>query len=305
MTIDKKNTDGSTEQDDIKLEDAIAQSEPADSEPEAKPANKNLNKKIAKIMDIAKAEKKSLIQIAALIIGVIAVAGLARAVVYDADSSLFRGSLKQANAEYNKLINDIDIFKKTNPFYTGVNTPEAEEQQKDINWIGVKYDAGRVKADTQYFWDWISPAFDYNSATEYNSAIAEFTSTKGLKPDNLFVTTFLQYYDYTSVEHADADGDGKATPNEIQMCDRNYKCYTSKSVYADWVRLIGTTESGDYHYMSMVPMAASDSSKYYTMVLFTFTAKHTVNPVTNSDTISITDFNVWPPHSRKPTRIER
>lgn len=289
---------------DTGLEGAVAQEETAGQEPGGKPWEPK-NKKLAKILSFAKAEKKSLIQIAALAIGIFAAAGLANMIVYDDSGSIFQASYNQANAEYNRLVNEIDIFKKTNPYYTGVDTSETQNQQKEVNWIGVKYDAGRAKADTQYFWEWISPAFSYDSAAEYNKNIAEFTSSKGLAADNLFVTTFLRHYDYTSVENADANGDGKATPSEIEAANRAYKCFTSKDVYAEWTRLVGTTADGDYHYMAMVPMATGASSKYYTMVLFTFTAKHTVNPTTGSDTISVADFNVWPPHSRQLTLINR
>lgn len=303
MKLDKKLDNIQKTDEDIVLEQAVADlSNPGDKKD--KPGVLK-NKKVVKIVDVLVAEKKSLIIIGVLIILIFVVTGLANMIVYNENDSLFRGSLKQLNNEYNKLMNDIDTFQKTNPYYTGVDISEVENAQKDVNWIGVKYDAGRVKSDTQFFWDWVSPAFDYQSAEEYNANIKEFTSTKGLPKDNLFVTTFLQPYDYKSVEAADTNNDGQVSANEIEMANRNYKGYTNKNVYADWARLIGTTQSGDYHYMVMVPWATSSDSKYYTMILFTFTAKHSFNEANNTDTISITDFNVWPPNSKQLTRIAR
>lgn len=281
------------------LEDAIVE---IDDDTPKKNKNKSSNKTVASLVDVVKTEKKSLIQIAALLLGLIVVAFMANEIVFKENAkakeySMLKEGRAQLNAEYVKLMNDIDIFQKTNPYYTGVDPTIGNNNNKDVNWVGTKVDAGRIASDKAYFWNWISPAFDYDSATEYNTNIADFTMSKGLDPNNLFVTTFCKHYDYTSDMAYDSNKDGKLSADEMKVANDSYKCYTSQQRYNEWTRLIGKTASGDYHYLALVPMSTSSTGKYYTMVAFTFTAKHVVNAATNNESITVADFNVWPPHS--------
>lgn len=231
-------------------------------------------KKIAGMMDVARSEKKNLIQIAILLAAFVLVAIVASYASFSQDG-IFKGMYAELNAEYNALVNDINKFRTENPYYTGIGRDE--DSHKEVNWIGTAVDKGRMQADTKAFLDWIRPAFEYEDQAGYEAMKKEFEA-KGVPRDSVFLSGFLSYLDNVGI-------------NEFN--------------YYDWIRLAGSDADGDYHYFAMVPvnMTGNRKSGKYTMVAFTFTAKHRI-AADNSVDISIADFNVWPPDPKALTVID-
>ena len=256
------------------------------------------NKKAMNFIDFVKINKKSLIQTGCLLLGVVILSAAANEIVFKTkdtkgnSASYFNSQYDALVKEYNDTKNEMDIFEKTDPYYTKVDVSTSDNKNKNVNWIGDKIDEGRWKTDDAYFWTWIEPAFSFKSAVEYNNNVREFITTKGVPEDHLFVTTFLQYYDYQSDLRFDVNNDGKLSGDEATQANNKYKSSTQKSRY--YTLPIGITENGDYHYLAMVPQYVGLRDIDYRAIAFTFTIKHNINPVTNSDTMEVTDFNVWP-----------
>ena len=304
-TSDEIKNDVETDASDDSFDDIIAE-----KDLESKTVKPNIidkmksNDKITDTITFCKDNRKSLIITACLILLLIIVYNIANAIVF-ADGNTrsdLKGQRYNLIAEYNKIKNDMDVFEKTNPYYTKVDNSELENQNKNVNWIGDKTDEGRWRTDDAYFWTWIEPAFNYDSATEYNENAREFITTKDLPEDHLFVVAFLPYYDYTNDLKYDVNNNGLLDGNEIGLANQQHKSQTNKSLYKTWP--IGKTEDGDYHYLAIVPKyvgSAYGEAKYwinsfnnFSYVMFTFTVEHNINIITNSDTMKVSDFNVWP-----------
>ena len=256
------------------------------------------NKKAMNLIDFVKINKKSLIQTGCLLLGVVILSAVANEIVFKTkdtksnEASFFNSQYDALVKDYNDTKNEMDIFEKTDPYYTKIDVSTSDNKNKNVNWIGDKVDKGRWETDDAYFWTWIEPAFNFKSAVEYNNNVREFITTKGVPEDHLFVTTFLQYYDYQSDLRFDENNDGKLSGDEATQANNSYKSSTQKSRY--YTLPIGITKNGDYHYLAMVPQYVGLGDIDYRAIAFTFTIEHNINLVTNSDTMEVTDFNVWP-----------
>lgn len=278
----------------------IAETEQIDDNTEFKPNifDKAMeNRKVANAINITKNNKKIIICDILLLVGLIMTIAIGNLVVFDKDQSIFGAMYNQSVKDYNTLKNDIDIFEKTNPYYTLVTDNVSIDQNKDVNWIGDKLDVGRWQVDDAYFWNWISPAFDFDSATEYEQNINDFKTIKKIPADHMFLASFLERYDYKSDLRYDRDGDGSLSVEEAQQANLDFNSTTDKSLY--FTMPIGMNAKGDYHYLAIVPKETNSHKASYIAVAFTFTAQHNINPTTNSDTIEIVDFNIWSPDTKR------
>lgn len=307
---DKADTQDTTGEASESLDDMIAEADSEDLEELEVPKKPGIgvkilnNRKIKGTAAFVKEEKKQLLATAIICCASAIVIAIACAISI-APTSFFKSQENEANKAYNALLNDIDVFKHTDPYFTKVDNSSVQNQNKDVNWIPVhgKLDEGRVMADKQIFWDWISPLFDSDgvqhpddrnstggrgwldgklagtppSEALYNKRIDDFIKAQGIDPNHLFITTFLEYSNYMD---------------------------TNIDRYKGWTYVIGSTDAGDYHYMALVPMATSRRADSYTMIGFTFTAKHEIAG-DGSVNISIKDFNVWPPDTKRLTYVGR
>ena len=289
--IDKKDIVGdisdSSDISEIIAEDAAAEDEMVKTKKPGVAEKVASNKKLKAGKAFVVEERKSLI-IIAIMIAVTVVIGFVANVFMDSA----KANKKQLDSAYNNLLNEMDTFTKTNPYFTGVDNSMLSSGNKDVNWVPVhgKIDPGKVSADKQIFWDWMSPLFDSIGAQHKGSEYANSTGGQGwidgqtgrpsedmfyervalfankynISSDNAFLTSFVSYNSYMAT---------------------NWKLYNKYTL------CIATTENGDYHYLAMMPMATSASAKNYTMIGFTFTVQHPAN----GGNATITDFNLWAP----------
>lgn len=209
-------------------------------------------------------------------------------------SGLVTMSAKDTVDEMNRIQNEMDQFQKTDPAFTGVTDIKTADNIK-IEWTGVKLDTGRWSTDKAMFWEWIKPAFNYNSATEYNQTRETFISTKGLGKC-LFTTQFMAPYDIEEAarkKYASALGpDGKPTAVNMDAVDNAYKCVASENDYYAWP--IGEENDGSYRYAARVMYGSpSSSSTRQLTVMFMFTVQHTAG-ADGVDNMTIKDFECWP-----------
>lgn len=256
------------------------------------------SKRIKRLKAFAMEERTQLLQTGGLLLALIIMLIIASSVSFS-KTGVLKGQLAQLNSDYNSLNNDIDVFKKTNPYYTKVESSAINIQ--NVNWLPVhaKADMAKVTMDKQIFWDWIAQAFDsnglqhpdlrnstggrgwidarYDEPTEemYEEVMQRMAKSQNMSMDIPFFTTFMSYSDYVG---------------------------TQADYYRQLTYLIGSTDSGDYHYLALVPMTTYKKNPRYTMIAFTFTIRHDT-AADNSDVASITDFNVWPPDYNNPTMI--
>lgn len=249
---------------------------------------KNAGKMLDGMKDAGKQIKSTIIVAVACLV-VIGIGNFASGIFVDAG--------RDATAEMNRLKTEIDTMQRNADLGAGLVQPGVADTEGGtrVEWVGNSVDTGRWMTDEEAFWNWIYPAFNYRSATEYNKAREDFKSAKGLG-DCLFTTQFLTYYD-TSANAlkkypAKVNDDGTPTDDAVKAVDEAYQCTSDKSLFRTWP--IGETANGDYRYMAQVYMGMPGSDNEQTPVTFMFTMMHTTGQG-GQDTMSISDFECWPP----------
>lgn len=209
-------------------------------------------------------------------------------------SSIFTESGTDSVNEMNRIQNEMDQLKKTDEAFTGISDLQNSDTVR-VEWTGTKLDMGRWSTDAAMFWNWIEPAFNYDSATEYNQTREEFISTKGLGKC-LFTVQFMAAYD-TEAEARKKYGtelgdDGNPTPAQIANIDVAYKCTSSESNFSTWP--IGEMSDGSYRYMARLYFNPPGTVNTDRAIVFMYTVRHTTGQ-DGTDAMTILDFECWPP----------
>lgn len=200
------------------------------------------------------------------------------------------GSFKaQAAASYDaakKIESDIDNLEASDRYFTG-DAERVNYGEKQIKWVtpGMhedvsSIDPSRWMTDENIFWDFISPAFNFNSATEYNQMRESYIEKLG---NCLFTVQFLGYYDIESKCRRNENG----TVNQVdfERFNNAYTCTSDKKAYYTYP--VGMDQDGNYSYIAMVPMKNS-------YVLFTYRIVHAPGQGGN-ERITLAGFDCWPP----------
>lgn len=211
-------------------------------------------------------------------------------------SSIFTESGKDSVNEMNRLRNEMDQFQKTDEAFTGIGEVQTAENIR-IEWTGTKLDMGRWSTDEAMFWSWIRPAFNYESATEYNQTREEFVSTKGLGKC-LFTVQFLAPYDIEAAARKKyhlPEGEDKPSPAQLATVDVEYQCSASENDFSTWP--IKEESDGSYRYLARVKFYPPDSKGSLAQVrsiIFMYTVRHSAG-ADGADNMTILDFECWPP----------
>lgn len=296
--LKSKKEDVEKSSDEKELERAIATDEDVimdEDNIKAKQFEKETKKNIfTDWLDFGKKYKSDLIK-CAIFTGGFLLIWMISSIVKDAFATEY---MNQTN-NYIALQTDIEHFKQSKEYMaynSAVNGVTLDNMQTgvEVNWIGDKIDTGRWMTDDEYFWKWIEPAFEFESATEYNAMRNEFYSEKGLG-SCLFTTQFLAPYSPELDLSFDTNKDGQLSPKEAEAADQAFTCSSSKAKYRTYP--IGTASDGSYEYLALVPMKRNNTSNYI-MVAFTFTMHHK-DTASGVEEITISDFNCWPPDAKK------
>lgn len=250
---------------------------------------KNPLKKIGKAADAAKESKRQII-----VTAITAVACLLCIGIGNFAEGIFVDSGKSTVDEMNRIQNEMDQFQKTDPAFTGITDIQTSENVR-VEWEGRKLDTGRWSTDKSLFWEWISPAFNYNSATEYNQTRESFISEKGLGKC-LFTTQFMAPYDIEEQARKKygLDADGKPSAVNIEKVDTAYKCTASPDASGYYIWPIAEENDGSYRYVARIRYGfpGAGATELNTCV-FMFTARHTTGE-NGADRVTIYDFECWP-----------
>lgn len=253
------------------------------------PFEKGLSGKLGKTAETLAEARKQIIVTAITAVACLVCIGIASFA-----SSIFTESGADSVKEMNCIQNEMDQFKKTDEAFTGIGEIQTAENVR-VEWTGTKLDMGRWSTDEATFWKWIRPAFNYDSATEYNKAREEFVSTKGLGKC-LFTVQFLAPYDTEEAarkKYADSLGDdGKPTAVQIANIDAEYKCTASENEFDTWP--IGELSDGSYRYMARLNFSPPGTMTGGRTIVFMYTVRHTTGQ-NGGDIMTILDFECWPP----------
>lgn len=245
-----------------------------------------LAKNIKSAPSFLRAYKKQLIMTAITL----AVCGVL-ALICSFVGTMFKEMATDADNQRLDIDNKIAEFQNTDERYTGVDEQLTERDNVEIRYIGTQVDGALWQADQRAFWSFISPAFNYNSAEEYNKSREEYVRQLG---DCLFTTQFMAYYDIATAARNDRKNQsnpvtGDLTAGELDAINVKFTC---KALSSDLVMLpVGRTADGDYMYLAMVGMARKGNP---TCVGFTFSVSHSIGP-DGADVATIKNFCCWPP----------
>lgn len=237
-----------------------------------------------------------------LITGVMGVLTVAIFGISSFGRNTFAEMEKESVEHKNSIANDITTFQASDPYFVR-QTDETQESNPEIVYKGgIQLDQARWQADADKFWEFISPAFNYNDADEYNKMRDNYRSDSVLGTCR-FTVNFLTYYDIRSAavslfksEHPrdSLDENGDPPSNYMEKAKEAYKCFSPKDYYQTFP--IGKTDRGDYRYLAFLYWGRSSGSKLMP-IAFTFTAFHDTNSSDNSVRIVFNDFEYWAPDS--------
>lgn len=207
-------------------------------------------------------------------------------------SNILAGTFRsEAQAAFNaaaKIESDIQNLQASDRYFTQ-DAERVDYREQQIKWVTpgmhedlTSIDTGRWMADENIFWDFISPAFNFNSATEYNQMRESYIEKLG---NCLFTVQFLGYYDIESKCRLNENG----TVNQVdfERYNKAYTCTSDKKSYYTYP--VAEDDEGNYTYVAMVPM----KSVY---VMFTYNIIHSPGQGGN-ERITLADFDCWPPDS--------
>lgn len=228
--------------------------------------------------------KKHLITTAIVLVVAFLVTNLAKF-----GAGIFRDMQYQTEQAVIGVTNEMDNLRKSDRYFT--QDVERQDFSKiQVEWLPANgrdpkkavVDTGRWMADENIFWEFIYPAFSFDSATEYNQMREDYIEKVG---NCLFTVQFMSYYDIESKCRKNENG----TVNQVDFERVNgaYKCTTDKSKYRTYPTSIDV--NGDYTYVALVPMQG-------TYVAFTYKIVHSVGQG-GSERITLSDFDCWPPNS--------
>lgn len=207
-------------------------------------------------------------------------------------TNVLSGSFEeQAQASYNaaaKVESDIHNLQASDRYFTQ-DAERVDYREQQIKWVTpgthedlTSIDTGRWMADENIFWDFISPAFNFNSATEYNQMRESYIEKLG---NCLFTVQFLGYYDIES--RCRLNENGTVNQVDFERVNNAYTCTSDKKSYYTYP--VAKDSDGNYSYVAMVPM----KSVY---VMFTYRIIHAPGQGGN-ERITLADFDCWPPDS--------
>lgn len=241
------------------------------------------NKKASGISSFLAENKKQLITTAITMVACLVICGVA-----STGRGIFTDMQAQAEQAVVDVSNKMDNLRKSDRYFT------QDAEKKDYNKVRVEWipangrpaaeavvDPGRWTTDDRIFWDFISPAFTFNSATEYNQMRENYISQLG---NCLFTVQFLAYYDIEA--HATPDGNGNITAKAIEEANLRYNCTSDPTMFVSYPTAVDS--EGNYTYFAMVPMKS-------TYVGFTYKIVHSLGQGGN-DRITLCDFDCWPPN---------
>lgn len=234
-------------------------------------------KKPNKILGFLSEYKKQLITTAITAVVCLIVVGIAnvgKAIFFDAEA--------QAEASVTKVKNEMANLQASDSYFTQ-DAMGKDYTSLKVEWLGVQVDTGRWMSDENVFWEFISPAFNFNSATEYNKMREDYIAQVG---NCLFTVQFLAYYDIES--KCRRDENGNVNQVDFERYDSGYKCSSDKSQYRTYP--VAIDSNGDYTYIAMVPM----QSNY---VAFTYKIVHSVGQG-GKERITLSQFDCWPPNAK-------
>lgn len=150
-----------------------------------------------------------------------------------------------------------------------------EEPTGEIVWTGDVVDIAKVKTDSELFWDYISPAFNYNSGTEYMEHRQIYVNDLG---NCLFTVQFLTPIFKETTPNFDTFS-CRATKK-----DPDYRIYPTKMEVEKDAN--GNIVKETYDYIAFVTMYPSKLAEGSREVAFTFTIDNEYN---------LTNFECFPP----------
>ena len=195
---------------------------------------------------------------------------------------MFAAVEAESEASITRVKNEMANLQASDSYFTQ-DAMGKDYQSLKVEWQGVQVDTARWMTDENIFWDFISPAFSFNSATEYNKMREDYIAQVG---NCLFTVQFLAYYDIES--KCRRDENGNVNQVDFERYDAAYTCSTDKSQYMTYP--VAVDNNGDYTYIAMVPMKS-------TYVAFTYKIVHSVGQG-GSERITLSEFDCWPPNSR-------
>ncbi len=206
---------------------------------------------------------------------------------------MFDDMAKSADNDRLDIDNKIAEFQNTDERFTGLDERLTERDNVEVRYVGTQVDGALWQADQKAFWNFISPAFNYKSAEEYNATRENYVKQLG---DCLFTTQFMAYYDIPQAARnarnnipVESRPTGDLTEGELDAVNMKFTC---KAMSSDLVMMpIGRTSDGDYSYIAMVGMARTGNP---TCVGFTFSVSHSVGK-DGADVATIRNFCCWPP----------
>lgn len=242
------------------------------------------SKKIDGAAGFLKEYKKQIITTAITLVVCLVVTQLA-----NFGAGIFRDMKSQADQAVINVMNETDNLKKSDRYFTQ-DVEKKDYSKLTVEWIPANgrdpktavVDTGRWMSDENIFWEFISPAFSFDSATEYNKMREDYIQKVG---NCLFTVQFLSYYDIES--KCRKDENGQVNQVDFERFDKAYTCSTDKSKYRTYPT--GIDANGDYTYLALVPMQGS-------YVAFTYKIAHSVGQG-GAERITLSDFDCWPPNS--------
>lgn len=193
----------------------------------------------------------------------------------------FNKTYTAAKTSVDQLDNEIYNYKssvmqnKLGDGYVG-NLANSGNTQRKL--VGDQVDPGKWQQDNDAFWTYISPMFNFNSATEYNTMCQKYRKDLG---SCLLTNVFL----------APVDIDGQDDPEKF---DDSFRCSAEKKTGFE-AYPIGMDEGNGYRYIAFLKYSAKASSVYKTeggvqTIIFTYRVSWDGKDASGNTTFKINDL---------------
>lgn len=203
-------------------------------------------------------------------------------------SGVFTDMRDQSAKAVTDVINKTENLKASDRYFTK-DEEKLNYNQTKIEWVGNKIDTGRWMSDEGIFWDFIAPAFNFKTATDYNKMREDYIEKVG---NCLFTVQFLSYYDIEG--QCRRDENGNVNQVDFERINNAYSCTSDKSRLRTFP--MSVDNNGDYTYLALVPM----KNNY---VAFTYKIVHEPGQG-GKERITLADFDCWPPNSKAPFGVD-
>ena len=242
--------------------------------------------KFQTIKEFASEHKKNLIITGAIIIGFLIVWGLGSSIV------------KSMKDEYNTTLANIVTTQNE---ITKIKNEQSQQQMAQIDtgdvevkWNGVAIDQAKVSADNEFFLNFISPAFTYNSNTEYMEHRDQYIEQLGscLFTTNILSPREISYKKYLPANKAEEDCSSEeieAARQKAENEDSSYICKVTKTTQQCGFVTGIHDNSYDYIYFLYITTGVNGNA-YQKPFIFTYT-------ITNDTEPQLLNFECYAPYA--------